>query len=103
MEIVKEETGKYTGDADREMERVGERYYIPRVDVEPGVFINLTDNWVELNLRYISPIRGRRALSNRLQRSVLDSIEASEDVRIASSNIEITKFPELGLMDKGST
>ncbi len=102
MDIVKRETIEFTENADRDMEKVGERYYIPRVDVEPGVFVQITDNWIECNLRYIAPIRRRRALSNRIQRRVLEAIEDSDDVRIASSNIEITKFPESGLVDESN-
>lgn len=91
--VAREETISYSIEAEGDIERIGEKYYVPKVDLQPNVFIALTDNWVEMVLRYVTPVRRRRAIRDILSRGILEELEAAEDIRIASENIEISRFP----------
>jgi small-conductance mechanosensitive channel len=42
------------------------RYYIENATLEPTIAINLTDNWVAINLRYITGYKLRRIIKNEL-------------------------------------
>ncbi|MBN2733484.1 MAG: mechanosensitive ion channel [Methanomicrobiaceae archaeon] len=89
MDIVKTETGEMTIQAEKEVDRLGEKYYLPKKVTEPAVYVKLTDNWVELGIRYVSDSKSRRILSDILNRKILDDIAASDKYNIASENMEI--------------
>jgi small-conductance mechanosensitive channel len=65
--------------------------------VEPAVFITLTDNWINFNIRYMTAVRERRMTKNKLSRLILDEIEKSDNIKLASTTIDIIGFPELRL------
>lgn len=89
MEIVKKETGEMTEQAENEVERLGEKYYLPKKVTEPAVYVKLTDNWVELGIRYVSDSKSRRILSDLLNRKILEDISASDTYNIASETMDI--------------
>ena len=88
--IIKAETGDLTIQAEREVERLGEKYYLPKKVTEPAVYVRLTDNWVQLGIRYVSESRNRRAVSDILNRKILDDIASSDSYRVASESYEIS-------------
>src|SRR4029079_14752661 len=47
--------------------RLEEKYFIDLETLEPKVYYNLTDNWVELHVRFLTPVRGVRAIKDELQ------------------------------------
>jgi len=62
--------------------------------MEPAVFITLTDNWINFNIRYVTVVRERRMVRNKLSRLILDEIEKSDKIKVASTTIDIVGFPE---------
>jgi small-conductance mechanosensitive channel len=60
------------------------------------VFLNLTDNWVELHLRVLTPIRGIREVKDEIQRNVLSRFEEA-GIAIASATFEITALPPVAV------
>ena len=88
--IIKAEAGDLTIQAEREVERLGEKYYLPKKVTEPAVYVRLTDNWVQLGIRYVSESRNRRAVSDILNRKILDDIASSDSYRVASESYEIS-------------
>ena len=89
MEIVKTETGEMTIKAEAEVERLGEKYYLPKKVTDPAVYVKLTDNWVELGIRYVTDSKSRRNISDTLNREILEDITASETYNIASETMDI--------------
>lgn len=89
LEIVKTETEEMTIQAETEIERLGEKYYLPKKVTEPAVYVKLTDNWVELGIRYVTDTKTRRILSDILTRKILEDIAASKTYSIASETMEI--------------
>jgi len=74
--------------------RLEAKYFIDLETLEPKVYYNLTDNWVELHVRFLTPIRGVRAIKDELQRRLLDDLEAA-GIEIASGTYAIVEFPPL--------
>jgi small-conductance mechanosensitive channel len=83
--IVQKETREITGQAEKSIKRLGEKYYLQKGIAEPSIFITMTDNWIKFNIRYMSPVRERRALQNRLSRKILETIAKSKNISISSA------------------
>lgn len=90
LKIIRAETGDTTAQAEKEVDRLGEKYYLPRKVTEPAVYVKLTDNWVQLGIRYVSESKNRRIISDILNRKILDDIAASDKYSLGSENIEIS-------------
>jgi small-conductance mechanosensitive channel len=95
LSIVRREVGEMTEQADREIESIGEKYYLPKKVTEPGIFLTLTDNWVTFDIRYVAAVRERRLLHDRLSRLILEEVEASDRIHIASATQTITGTHEV--------
>jgi len=92
--IVVEETAAMTVQADAEIERIGETYYLPKKVVEPSAYITLTDNWITLDIRYVADARTRRVLRSRLNELALAAIEKEDQITIASTTVTVTNVGE---------
>lgn len=88
--IVTRETAAMTLQADAEIEQIGERFYLPKKVVEPSAYITLTDNWITLDIRYVSDARSRRVLRSRLNELVLAAVEDDDRITIASTTVTVT-------------
>lgn len=89
---------EYTKDSVAKWKEMVERYYIDNAKLEPSLVVTLTDNWVALNLRYITDYRLRRntrhQLFDQIKRSVL---ETEGKVNLASATLQLLKIPELDI------
>ncbi len=92
LAILREETGAMTEQAEGEIARIGEKYFLPRKVVEPSVYISLTDNWIMLHARYVTDTYTRRLLNSRLNELILSAIEKEEKITIASETIAVTSI-----------
>ena len=97
LEIVIDETHMMKEYAEEEISNMQKKYYISKSSTDPEVFFRLTDNWIELSARYVTPARQRRVLRNKISRRILEEIERTEGIRIASESIEIARFPETAI------
>jgi hypothetical protein len=65
------------------------------------VFVTLTDNWIEMTIRYVVLARERRQVKAQLHRELLERFEADTDVTIASATVEIVGLPAIQVSDTG--
>jgi small-conductance mechanosensitive channel len=63
-------------------------------DLRPRVFVRLTDNWVELSLRFLVEVDRVRAVKDAMSREILAALEA-HGIGIASTTFEIVGLPPL--------
>ena len=81
---------------DRESEpvrrAVERRYLIGLDDLTPRVFYRLTDNWVELSVRFITRDHGTREVKDAIARSILAQFKAAS-IEVASGTYEIVGLP----------
>ena len=73
------------------------RYGITLDDLTPRVFYRLTDNWLELTVRFIVQEHGIRQVKDAIGRAVLDAFERT-GIGIASATIEIVGMPALRIV-----
>jgi len=99
LSVVRRETDDVGREAETSILSLEEKYYLPRKVTEPAVFVTMTDNWINFNIRYVTVVRERRMTKDRLSRRILEEIEGSENIKLASTTIDIVGFPEIRLRD----
>jgi small-conductance mechanosensitive channel len=92
LTIIRKETDAMTIQAETEIERIGEKYYLPKKVVEPSIYISLTDNWITLDARFVTDARTRRILRSRLSELILAAIESEHGITIASETMTVTSI-----------
>jgi small-conductance mechanosensitive channel len=96
--VIETETVELTKHAERDLANIMARYYLPKRGVEPAIFLTLTDNWINLGIRYIALVRERRPLRDRIYRRLLEEVNDSGGrIKIASETLGITEFPRHAL------
>lgn len=91
--IVQKETELFHEGAQIDIDRIGEKYYIPSQDIESNIYVVPTDNWIALHLRYVVPVRQRRIVRDRINRLIIEEAEKNEGIRIASESLDISSLP----------
>jgi small-conductance mechanosensitive channel len=67
------QTGKKLGK--EEVRRLEERFDIDVGDIEPRVFWHITENWLELTVRFLAPDHGIRKIKDAMTREILRGFE----------------------------
>lgn len=99
-QIIKDKVQSLMPLADQEMLMFGEKYYLVKRATEPSVYISLTDNWIQVDARYICDVKNRRQLKHEISVEVMNWIESRPDVTISSTTSTITIREEKNMMNK---
>ncbi len=83
QEIINKETAEITKIAESEITHLQEKYFISKRDIQPKVFVVMTDKSIMLRIRYITDVRERRLLNDKLTKIILNMIMATKDIRIS--------------------
>lgn len=93
-DILRKASGEYTREfmagAEAQIEKMEKIFRVPRFEVEPVVYMKVTDNWVELTLRYLVSPHKRRAASSYIFETIFKQIQQRDDIEIASSTMNLT-------------
>ena len=81
----------------REMQR---RYFLKPAEMSPRVYYRLTDNWLEMTVRFIAEDRGVRDLKDVMSREILAAFDEA-GIGIASATFEIVGLPPIRLWRDG--
>lgn len=100
--IVLEAALKHTRDvvatACEQLEQMRRRYLVERTDLEPSAYVRLTDNWIELSVRFLVSTHGIRAVKDRITRDVLHGF-AEAGIDVASQTVEVVRTPPITVRD----
>jgi small-conductance mechanosensitive channel len=103
-EFMLESGQKYTAelqeDAEARLAKMINRYPLKDTKVEPTLYIAMTDNWIEVTLRFLVDAQVRRPVKARLHRELLQYFQAEENITVASTTIEIVGFPRLEVNER---
>lgn len=80
-----------SADAVAELKR---RYFISEPDLGPRVYFRMTDNWLELTVRFVVRDREIRDLKNAMTRAILEQF-GTAGIVIASATFEVIGIPRL--------
>ncbi len=94
MEEVEAATRDFRDQSAEALAEMARRYLMGRGEVEPRVFVKLTDNWVELSARFVLPTRSARQVKSTISENILKGF-SRENITIASATSEIVGFPPL--------
>jgi small-conductance mechanosensitive channel len=95
LEHAESYTAHFQEQAQAGIGRLTERYPLYDTAVEPTLYVVMTDNWIELALRYVVEAHERRRVQARLHQELLSHFEAESDITVASATFEIVGFPPL--------
>jgi small-conductance mechanosensitive channel len=82
-------------DATQKLQDMMARYPLQQTQVEPTLYLSMTDNWIEMSLRYVVRARERRNVKAQLHRELLQHFEGEETIQVASATFEIVGLPAL--------
>jgi small-conductance mechanosensitive channel len=78
----------------REMQR---RYFIKPAEMAPRVYQRLTDNWLELTVRFIVRDHGIRGVKDVMTREVLAALKEA-GIGIGSETLQLVGLPTIGVL-----
>ena len=79
---------------DETLQQMQSRYYIDVLNFAPKVFFRLTDNWLELTVRFLTSEHGVRTVKDKMSREILTELDAA-GIGIASATYEIVGLPSM--------
>ncbi|MCB0932278.1 MAG: mechanosensitive ion channel [Mycobacterium sp.] len=80
--------------ADRALANMQARFALSDASLTPAVYWRITDNWLELSLRFVVPHRGIREIKDRMSRDILSGLDAA-GIAVASATYDIVRLPRL--------
>jgi small-conductance mechanosensitive channel len=84
------------------LEKMEREFYVSEKDLKPRVFYRLTDNWIEMNARFLTEEHGSRERKDQMSREILDAFEA-ENIEIASATFEVLGTTSIRLVGDEKT
>jgi small-conductance mechanosensitive channel len=88
LEVAERNTLEIGELSEEALEKMRQQYYVVRADLKPRVYYRITDNWLELTVRYVVREHGTRAVKDRLSRDILAAFDR-EGIGIASGTYDI--------------
>jgi small-conductance mechanosensitive channel len=79
---------------DAERDEMEHLFSVSAGDLEPRVYYRLTDNWLELTVRFFAKERGVRDVKDVMSRDILQAFDEA-GIGIASATFEIVGLPPL--------
>lgn len=97
IDAVVDATRDSRADAQAAIDRIARTYGVPLDRGDPRVFWTLTDNWLEMSVRFIVPDHGIRTVKDAISRRILQQFDAA-GLEIASTSIAISGEPTVRLI-----
>lgn len=94
LQAVKNHTDKFVDVSDEQRKVLAARYGVVTDDIVPRVFLRMTDNWLELSVRFIVPEHGVRVIKDAITRELLAEF-ARKNIELASTTLELVSVPPL--------
>jgi small-conductance mechanosensitive channel len=74
------------------IEQLRTKFQVDPIDVDPTVYYRLTDNWLELTVRFLAPDHGIRRIKDAMSREIVTELDRAK-IGIASGTYAIVQFP----------
>jgi len=93
LEVGRNYTKEFLTGARAALERMQRYFVVPKFELDPVVYIEITSNWVSLRMRYVVDPKERRNATNFIWREVFERIQKRKDITIGSTTIDLTVRP----------
>lgn len=103
-EILLRVAAKHTREIEQlsepELAELERRYSVERASLKPRVYFRMTDNWVELSLRFIAADHKIRDLKDAISRGILEEFRQA-GLGVASGTYEVVGLPPVTVRLEG--
>ena len=82
-------------------ESIENRYGVTPLDLAPAVYYRMTDNWIELTVRFVIDAHATRVTQDRIYRDILREFRAA-GLGVASGTYQIVGLPEIKISGLGT-
>ncbi len=100
LEVAQKTTVRIESMSEASLQEMQRRYFLKTAEMHPKVFYRLTDNWLELSVRFIAEDRGIRDLKDAMSRDILQALDDA-GIAIASSTYDIVGLPPIRIEQNG--
>jgi small-conductance mechanosensitive channel len=94
LEVGDKYTREFLQKAEAALENMRHSFLVPAVELKPAVYFKVTDNWVELTLRYVVDPKKRRNARTFIFREAFHRIQERDHIQIGSSTMNVTLVGE---------
>jgi small-conductance mechanosensitive channel len=94
LEVARRHTVRDAEMGAEALEEMRRRYFMETPGTEPKVFWRITDNWVELTVRFVVRDHGVRDVKDKMSRDILEALD-SAGIGVASATFELVGLPPL--------
>jgi small-conductance mechanosensitive channel len=101
LEAARRHTAPLMRMKEEERKELQRRYFLKEPKFEPRVYWRMTDNWLELTVRFIAQDHGVRELKDAMTRDILAAFDQA-GIGIASTTFEVVGVPPLTLFRAGN-
>src|SRR5436190_23018360 len=77
-----------------ESTRLKDRFGVDIGDIDPQTFWRITDNWLEITVRFLAPDHGIRPIKDKMNRDILAGLKEAK-IGIASGTYAIVEMPPI--------
>ena len=92
LDAAAKHTVKITELAEPALTILKERFFIEAAGIQPRVYYRLTDNWIELAVRFLCREHDVRTLKDAMSRDILENLE-KHGIGVASGTYDIVGLP----------
>lgn len=94
LDVAEAHTNELRASGETAIQAMMRSYAMPRAELVPRVYYRITDNWLELGLRFVAPAHGARELKDTMSREILAAFDGA-GIGIVSATYDIVGMPPL--------
>jgi small-conductance mechanosensitive channel len=94
LNAIARHTEDITHIAEPELERLKKQFFIEAADLKPRSYMTITDNWIEIAVRFPVHTHKIRDLKDAISREIMDGLDAA-NIGIASGTYQIVGVPPI--------
>jgi small-conductance mechanosensitive channel len=79
---------------EQEVKRIHDSFGIDMGEIDPKTFWRITDNWLEVTVRFLAPDHGVRTIKDAMSRDILAALDEAK-IGIASGTYAIVELPPI--------
>ena len=94
LECAERHTIQISEMSEEALQAMQKRYFVQMADLSPKVYYRITDNWLELSVRFVVKEHGIRDMKDAMSRDILKAFDEA-GIGIASATYDIVGFPPI--------
>ena len=94
LECAERYTVQISEMSEEALQAMQKRYFVQMTDLSPKVYYRITDNWLELSVRFVVKEHGIRDMKDVMSRDILKAFDQA-GIGIASATYDIVGFPPI--------